>query len=294
MANRDDGELRELFGAFDHVRASDELKSATLSAILASAQAAPAESARTQPDAGHNESASAESPSASSARAPKQARKAKWRAIRVAALAACLALALTGGVAWAVPASHVQVTQDGTTIDLGVNCFGIAVSAESDDEDGRDVIEREGLRNVPQDEAVTRAADALEKKHPDRPVEVDGTPRDHEPEPEPDTDAQASPVGLAPADSASSTPAALPANAPPDPAGSQGDADHQGSGGEPEGDRADERPDDQMQPPDTEGAQQPSEPPEANESPDGQAAGQPPSGGEPGGGQEEPQAPDRR
>ena len=153
----DDDELANLFAAFDEVSASDELQANTLERIIGTKEEATAEEAPLKAVAGD--------------RSTRANRKAKWRAIRGAALAACLALALTGGVAYATPASYYEVEQAGTTITLGVNCFGIAVSATSSDEAGKQVIEEANLQNLPYEEAISRAVEHMEMHNPEAPVE---------------------------------------------------------------------------------------------------------------------------
>ena len=187
MARTDENdELYDLFSAFDDVSASDELKAATLEKILGGEDTAedadehgnasrkPATKAIEEANASATRKANA---SASRAANGGTSRKAKWRVIRVAALAACLVLALTGGIAYATPVSHVSVTQDAVAIKLGVNCFGVVVEADSEDEEGRAVVESTELCNISRDESVERAVDSLEIMRPERPVEVDGEPR---------------------------------------------------------------------------------------------------------------------
>ena len=210
MAKIDENDdLYNLFAAFDDVSASDELKTATLAKILAGADGETDNVAETdagkdvEEDVEENAEENAEAvveenasgvdvqdpaiPDNAVARPDvkvvktgadgKASRKARWRAIRVAALAACLALALTGGIAYATPVSHVDVTQDEAKISLGVNCFGVVVTADSEDEEGRAVLDSTELCNIPREESIDRAADSLETMRPERPVEIDGQPR---------------------------------------------------------------------------------------------------------------------
>ncbi len=200
-----DDELCNLFAAFDEVSASDELKDATLARILGRA----GDAGEGEGDDGPNADSNADSgtgcnagPNAGSSTAPgtasgaaqaapvaqakgevravaggktgktgKAARRAKWRAIRVAAIAACLVLALSGGIAYATPATYYEIEQDGTTITLGVNCFGITVDATSDSETGADIINSAALRNIPYEQALTHAIEAMGERNPDKPVE---------------------------------------------------------------------------------------------------------------------------
>lgn len=207
MARIDENdELYGLFVAFDDVSASDELKAATLEKIFAETAGDASGMAAKDIAGGVDEAAdikattidtstieavpidnsagtlTEESPQLNIKPVTvdaggKSGRKAKWRAIRVAALAACLALALTGGIAYATPTSHVQVAQENTRISLGVNCFDIVVAADSEDEEGRAVLESTELCNLPREESVERAADSLETMRPEKPVQIDGQPR---------------------------------------------------------------------------------------------------------------------
>lgn len=201
-----DEELADLFSAFSGVKASDELKSATLAAIFAldkqgegegaavasavgaagateaietteptvaakSTEAAkPSPIAETAPVAA---SATSTQPHVTATAGGKQARstrKAKWRAIRIGAIAACLALALTGGVAYATPAKYYDIEQGDTTVTLGVNVFGITVSATSPDDAGTGIIDATNLCNMPYEQSLERAIESFEQHDPTAPV----------------------------------------------------------------------------------------------------------------------------
>ena len=219
----DDDELFELFSALDDVSASDELKRATIAKIAAASGSANETDADANPaiavvgadtetlpaitavgadtDANPAITASTTAVKAHPAitavkTSGKAKRKSRWRTIRVAALAACLVLALSGSIAYATPVSYVEVTQgDDTSISLGVNCFGIAITATSHDKTGEAVLKSIDLRNMPSDEATDRAAEALESMRPEKPVSIDGKMREseHDRMPAP-TDSQANPA----------------------------------------------------------------------------------------------------
>lgn len=206
-----DNELSTLFAAFDDVRASDSLKARTLDRLStlmesgADDPSAPTDDLSAEKPANETHSGEAAIPAAIEAKlaqvkeAPEnsnpasaqsfsavegakspqgkpsgtKARRAKkFRAIRIAAIAACLSLALVGGVAYATPTSHVQLSQGDASIELGVNRFGVVVSATSNDDAGRAVIEKGGLLNVSYDDALAHAADGLGKPTSDRPLEA--------------------------------------------------------------------------------------------------------------------------
>ena len=179
-----DDELANLFAAFDDVSASDELQEATMARILAAAgdkaiESAPAETETSLPTETQIPATIAANPPETPASIKavagdsqrKADRRAKWRAIRVAALAACLTLALTGGVAYATPATYYEVAQGQSTVTLGVNCFGVTVSAVADDETSREVVESADLCNVPYEESLARTIERMEEHDPTSPVE---------------------------------------------------------------------------------------------------------------------------
>lgn len=156
-ASIEDDELRSLFGAFDEVSASDELQQAALSAVFAAADEGSAAAPKVEAVAGGAH--------------PRGSKRARWRAMRFAAIAACLALALSGGVAYAVPATYYEVAQGETVITLGVNVFGITVSADANDETGREIVEGGDLCNKPYEEALSQAVGRMEEHDPSSPVE---------------------------------------------------------------------------------------------------------------------------
>ena len=189
-----DDEMRDLFSSFDEVSASDKLKEATLARVLALA------AERDVTDEAEAVSNSSTSPAmlatvpaspattagitaiagAKASKATGPAKRSKWRAIRVAAVAACLAMALGGSIAYATPASYYEVEQDGTTITLGVNCFGITVDATSDSNAGTEIIESTNLRNMPYEESLVHAIESMERRDPDKPVEYGPQGGEHE------------------------------------------------------------------------------------------------------------------
>lgn len=154
--NEIDAEFENLFSAFDDVSASEFLKASTIAAITESQQG--------------------EKPRAvATGTVSKPSRKARFRAIRVAAIAACLVMALTGGAAYAIPASTVAVTQGDTTVSLGVNVFGVIVSATSDSVEGEKVVESSEPLFKPYEEGLVRMVDALDERnaeHDRLPIDV--------------------------------------------------------------------------------------------------------------------------
>ena len=167
----DDDALVSLFSAFDDIRAPSDLEDATIARILAMASEPDADSV-----ADENSGTTVGDEADSGGKAPvikvvsagpsrQESHKKRWkrgRIIRVAAIAACLAFALTGGLAYATPTAHVQVNEGGALIDIGVNCFGIAISAESDDADIQQQVNDAALCNKPYREALDGALSLLE------------------------------------------------------------------------------------------------------------------------------------
>jgi len=145
----DDG-LVNLFASFDEVKASDQLKEATLAKIFDQAEAVGnPRSVRIQP------------------KTPFRLRKA-W----LVAAAACLALALTGGAAWAIPSAHVQVSGDKSNLDLGINIFGIAVSTASDDAELLARAQNADVQNKPVEEALDKAFALIYECEPDADIDA--------------------------------------------------------------------------------------------------------------------------
>ncbi len=86
-----------------------------------------------------------------------------WR-LKVAAVLVVLALVVGGGAAYALPATHVYATAGDTTFDLGVNVFGITVSAEADSADGKEILKEVDVRNASFVNAFDRILRAYEER----------------------------------------------------------------------------------------------------------------------------------
>lgn len=169
-----DAEFTDLFAAFDDVRASDDLVANALSRIseVGEENDRRQENAKAVPEKAGPEHAASVSAGAEKSGGKAVVRKARFRAMRVAALAACLVLALTGGVAYAVPSSYVAVNQGDGGVELGVNVFGITVSARALDEAGERVVEAVDLLHKGYSESLDGAVAAMEGERPDEPVDV--------------------------------------------------------------------------------------------------------------------------
>ena len=160
MARHDIGneerELKELFSQLDGISASEQLKTATLDAIFAkmgeeSSEAAPA-------------FAVVEGGTAGKGRTPaRDARRLPSLLPRVAAIIVALMLA-GGGVAYALPASHISITSGDTTVDLGVNIFGVTVDASADTAEGAELLDDLVVRGKGYEDAMELVASGLDER----------------------------------------------------------------------------------------------------------------------------------
>ena len=177
----DDLEFERLFASLDDVRASESLKASTLDAIFAQADGSSdmrAEKAKerrfvlvegTARAEGARHDAAQEDVTADPAgNAPttgtRVTRKRSSFMLRVAAALLVLALAGGGTAACALPATHVYATAGETTFDLGVNLFGITVSAEADSDEGVEILEDVDVRYESFEEAFDRILEAYEQR----------------------------------------------------------------------------------------------------------------------------------
>ena len=174
-----DNELCNLFDAFDEVCASDELQEATLARIFAEVPAMADNCFDNQ--APEEPACDGSSPSAqikviAGGKPKSSTKKAKRRTFRVAAVAACLALSLGGGVAYAAPATYYEIEQGDARVTLGVNLFGITVSATADNDMARELVESSNLTNIPYEQSIARTIEQMQASNPDEPIEYG--PRD--------------------------------------------------------------------------------------------------------------------
>lgn len=149
-------ELKELFSSFDDVTATDELKERTLSYIFA------------ELDEEEQEQAEDETPQlvvlegAAKSSAAKRPARRWW--LRAAAIVVAATLALSG-VAYALPLSHVVISQDETSVDLGVNVFGVTVSVSCEDSEMQTLFDEADLRGRSYEEALENVLDTLDQHH---------------------------------------------------------------------------------------------------------------------------------
>ena len=150
-------ELKELFSSFDDVTATDKLKERTLSYIFA-------ELGEEEPEQAENETPqlAVVEGAAKSSVAPKRPASRWW--LRAAAIVMAATLAL-GGVAYALPLSHVVVSQGETSVDLGVNVFGVTVSVSCEDSEMQALFDEADLRGRGYEEALENVLDTLDQHH---------------------------------------------------------------------------------------------------------------------------------
>ena len=145
--------FEELFSALDGISASEELQTRTLDAIfdqmdgLAEADEKPQLVAL---DGGM--------------KADYRARKRRPSVLpRVAAVILALALA-SGGVAYALPASYVTITSGETTVEMGINVFGVTVEASADTDGGEQMLSRLNVRGKRYEDAMEIVASGFDER----------------------------------------------------------------------------------------------------------------------------------
>lgn len=249
-----DDDLYQLFDTLDGIHASDELKAATFERLGIDVQA----NDNGQPaDAGNG--------TILPLRGAKAGKRPKLHAIRIAAIAACLSLVAVGS-AYAIPFTHETVTVGDTGIDLGVNVFGITVSAQANDEKGQQLLDEGDVRNMSFEDSVS----AIEERYSQEPGfdsepeplgEADGDrPADGQP-----SEGASSQNGSAPFDRKEGPQGREPGTAQPDSDGwdkrSEGSTE---SSGTPNPGSPPSPPDSGFAPPSDEGAESSPEPPDGN------------------------------
>lgn len=90
----------------------------------------------------------------------KAKRSWTWR-LKAAAAIVAVALVL-GGTAYALPASHVTVSQGTTTFDLAVNVFGVTVDVSASDDAGKAALQDLNVRNKGYEEALELVLESYE------------------------------------------------------------------------------------------------------------------------------------
>ncbi len=185
LRHESDSEMEALFASLDHVSASDSLKNKTLQAILdlsneeecgteiASSDTPQTSDEKSEVTAVGESGTDATQPVQASSedethKEVKVSRKSRWRIIRTTAIAACLALACFGGLAYATPAANVRVETDNGTVELQVNRFGRTISAHAETESAQSMVDEASPGNKSYEESIDSLLDAL------------GDPADHE------------------------------------------------------------------------------------------------------------------
>lgn len=161
MNDMDDMDFAKLFSSLDSVKASDDLKTATLDAIFAGAGSDPTTDDNS--DDGDHEPKVVKFPHKNSRN------RSNSRRLRIAGIAACFALIGTIGTAANMPRSYASIDYDGTNLTLGINSLGVTVSADADSEKGKKLIEDNDLTNMDYRDSVGTVATTI-ATHSDEPV----------------------------------------------------------------------------------------------------------------------------
>lgn len=155
----DDMEFVKLFSSLDSVTASEDLKKSTLEAIFASA------------DTATETTAQGAEPDAKVVKFPRNKRhhgNHGSHTLRIAGIAACFALLSTVGTAYNMPTSFAEVDDGETNLTLGINSLGMTVSAESDSDKGKKLIEDSDVVNKNYRDSVGAVATGI-ATHTDAP-----------------------------------------------------------------------------------------------------------------------------
>lgn len=160
----DDAEFAELFGAFDDVVASADLKQRTLAAVRGEEGVAALDATVVSPYVKVPD-VDATAPFTKRGRATRPVR----RRMNVGAIfAAVFAVLIVFGVAsWFLPVSSVRIEQDEFVVDLGVNLYGVTVQATAEGDEGKAVLEAQPVTNLRRDEAERRLRSAFDKMRPE-------------------------------------------------------------------------------------------------------------------------------
>lgn len=162
MNDIDDMDFAELFSSLDSVKASDDLKTATLDAIFAGV--------------GNDPTPEDKSSKTNVVKLPHKSSRGKKNStrLRIAGIAACVALAGTIGTAYTMPRSYASIDSGDTNLTLGINALGMTVSAESDSEQGKKLIADSDLVNKDYRESIGTVATniATHSEQPETTVEL--------------------------------------------------------------------------------------------------------------------------
>lgn len=151
----DDQEFFDLFSSLDSVSASDELMDSTLEAIFSQAES---------PKAGEDPEPDPKVvafPKGGGQHSKPKKRKRHHHVLRIAGVAAAVAAFSVGGIAYATPSSYISVNEGGTTLTLGVNSFGVTVSATADTDAGTKLIDDHKVCNKDFADSVRTIATAI-------------------------------------------------------------------------------------------------------------------------------------
>jgi hypothetical protein len=81
-------------------------------------------------------------------------------------------LILGGGIAYTMPASNVEVALGESKVTLGVNVFGVTVSAQADGNDAKETLKKIEVHNMRLEDSMERLLSAYEEDHGPNSVQV--------------------------------------------------------------------------------------------------------------------------
>ena len=183
-----DRNLAELFLAFDEVKATDQLKSATLEAIFAQMDEEEGPAKTNAVDSAGSEPVEQAKPADAKTSShtlrlikagepisndPVVPKKRDMRfVLRIAAVTVAVILGVAGVVSYVLPVSHVLVSVDDASFDLGVNVYGTTVSATSSSSSGTGTLAKAKVHNVSLDDAVKNLMDACKEEGASESIDV--------------------------------------------------------------------------------------------------------------------------
>ena len=108
------------------------------------------------------------------ASAPESSARKRRRGLhlRVAAAFLAVTLILGGGIAYTMPVSNVEVALGESKVTLGVNVFGVTVSAQADGNDAKETLKKIEVHNMRLEDSMERLLSAYEEDHGPNSVQV--------------------------------------------------------------------------------------------------------------------------
>lgn len=150
----DDMDFVKLFSSLDSITASDDLKKSTLDAILSGAAGSDSGSGTVPAEIKQDTKVIQFS------RGGKHGKR-KPRTLRIAGLAACVALFGAGTFAYTMPIARASIDDGDTSLTLGINSLGMTVSADADSDKGKKLIAENDLTNKNYRDSVGEVATSI-------------------------------------------------------------------------------------------------------------------------------------